>query len=116
MHSLPEVIFSNGSASIVQGSVVWLFCVIYSTSPTLTLSWSYPQDPNIGIPHVRMRKYTSDANKTTLLLVVDSFQSYDNGNYQCTAENMGSVVIGTSSSLTGMLRIVFIKMHSIICI
>jgi cytidylate kinase len=47
-------------------------------------------------------RYSTDINDiTTLLLIVDSFQSSDNGVYQCIAEEMGSISTGPALELTG---------------
>ena len=101
LRSFPEV-FSNGSAAIVQNSIVLLYCIINSFSPNLTLTWTkdgFPLVPNI--PHVRIRKYMSPNHEMTLLLVVDSFQEYDHGRYQCIAEDWGYMISGVSFNLTG---------------
>lgn len=102
LRSFPDVL-SYGNASIVQNSIVFLYCAIHSFSPTLKLSWikdNLPLVPNI--PHVRIRKSTS-RNYKTLLLVVDSFQKNDDGRYWCIAEDWGYMVNGNSFNLTGIL-------------
>lgn len=97
------MLFSIGNVSIAQGSVVWLYCVVYTGLSTLTLTWTKDGRPLVpNIHHVRIRRSASYASNT-LVLVVDSFQDYDNGNYQCTAEINGVVVNGTSLNLRGTL-------------
>ena len=101
--SLPAVLFDGGSQSIVEGSVIWLYCQVNSTSPTLTVTWTKDSVPVVlDVPHIRMRRSTS-ASSTILILIVDNFQSSDTGMYQCTAqEEGGSAVMGTSLMLTGI--------------
>ena len=100
--SLPAVLFDGGSQSIVEGSVIWLYCQVNSTSPTLTVTWTKDSVPVVlDVPHIRMRRSTS-ASSTILILIVDNFQSSDTGMYQCTAqEEQGSAVMGTSLMLIG---------------
>ena len=102
LKSFPEVLFSNGGAAIMKNSIVFLYCVINSFSPTLTMTWTkdgFPLVPNI--PHVRIRKYLSHNQEMTLLLVVDTFQEYDHGSYQCIAEDWRYMISGVSFNLTG---------------
>ena len=101
MTSLPEVLFTGGSRTIVESSVVWLYCEVNSTAPTLTVTWNKDgvalmQD----VPHIRMRSSTS-ASATTLLLVLDNFQVSDGGTYQCSAQDGTSTAMGDTLTLTG---------------
>ena len=102
--SLPAVLFNGGSQTIVEGSVVWLYCLINSISPTLTVTWNKDGIPVVlDVPHVRVWSSTS-ATSSTFLLVVDNFQPSDDGTYQCTAmEEEGNVTTGTLLSLTGII-------------
>lgn len=100
--SLPAELFNGGSQDIVVGSVVWLYCVVNYTEPTLTTTWTRDSAPLIqDIPHVRMPRSTSDGNSTTFILIVDIFRSSDSGVYQCVVEYSGITGMGTALTLTG---------------
>jgi hypothetical protein len=82
--------------------VLFFYCQINTTTPQGTITWTkdgVQLDQNV--PHIRIRASTDSADFTTLLLVVDSFQSSDNGVYQCisTVEDFAN---GSSLALTGM--------------
>ncbi len=97
MTSLPTSLFNNGARSIVEGSVIWLFCEVNSTADTLTATWS--KDGAIleqDTPHIRLRN-SNTSSATTLLLVIDYVELSDAGLYQCTAMN------GQEFSATGMV-------------
>ena len=100
--SLPAVLFAGGSQTVVEGSVVWLYCVVNSTDPTLTVTWNKDGVPVVlDVPHLRTRR-SSITSSTTLLLVVDNFQPSDDGTYQCSAQVQGgSTVMGSALALTG---------------
>ena len=38
--SLPAVLFNGGSQSIVEGSVIWLYCEVDSVSSSLMVTWN----------------------------------------------------------------------------
>ena len=104
MTSLPAVLFDGGSQTIVEGSVVWLYCQVNSTSPTLTVTWNKDSVPMIlDVPHIRIRNEndTSDG-KFISVLIVDNFQTVDNGTYQCTAQEGVDAAMGTPLTLTGI--------------
>ena len=100
--SLPAVLFDGGSQTIVEGSVIWLYCQVNSTDPTLTVTWNKDSVPVVlDVPHIRTRSSTS-ASSSTFLLVVDNFQPSDGGMYQCTAqEEGGNVAMGAPLTLIG---------------
>jgi hypothetical protein len=107
MLSLPDLLFSRGSVNIVQGSVLFLYCHIYSAAPSLRVNWTKDNITLVqNLPHIRMRLSTDIANSTTLLLIVDFFMSRDNGVYQCTAEEPGRVYMGSTLELTGTPTVV----------
>ena len=88
----------------MEGSVVWLYCRVNSISPSLRVTWSKDSDPLVqDVPHVRMRRSTSDAVSSTFFLIVDIFTSSDTGTYQCTAQQQGQTARGSSLILTGLL-------------
>ena len=98
MASLPAVLFNGESQSIVEGSVIWLYCEVDSVSPSLRVTWNKDNIPlEQDVPHIRMRSL-STTSSSTFLLVVDNFQSSDDGTYQCTAED--GVMTGNGSTLT----------------
>ena len=104
MTSLPAVLFDEGSNTIVEGSVVWLYCQVNSVSPTLTVTWNKDSAPVVlDIPHIRIRSSIT-AISSTFLLVVDNFQPSDSGLYQCTAQEGVDTAMGTPLTLTGMLH------------
>ena len=81
--------------------MVWLYCEVNSTSPTLTVTWNKDSVALVqDVPHIRMRSSTS-ASVTTFLLVVDNFQVSDGGSYQCSVQDGTSTVMGEILTLTG---------------
>ena len=101
--SLPAVLFAGGSQTVVEGSVVWLYCVVNSTDPTLTVTWNKDGVPVVlDVPHLRTRR-TSTTSSTTLLLVVENFQPSDSGTYQCSAQVKRELIaMGSPLALIGM--------------
>ncbi len=103
MSSFPSSLFDRGSHDIVEGSVVWLYCEVNSTSPSLRVTWNKDSVPLVqDVPHVRIRTTTSTTT-TTSILIVDNFQDSlsDGGVYQCIAEDQGTTGNGTALTLTG---------------
>ena len=85
VQSRPEILFGN--TSVVEGSVIWLYCEVNSIATTLTAFWN--KDTRVlieDVPHIRMRNSTSDSS-TTFFLVIDNFQMSDSGRYQCVIQN-----------------------------
>ena len=104
MTSLPAVLFNGGSQSIVEGSVIWLYCEVDSVSPSLRVTWNKDNVPLIqDVPHVRMRN-SSTTSSSTFLLIVDNFQSPDGGTYQCSAEDGVMTGNGSTLILTGAVH------------
>ena len=96
--TLPDVLFQNsgGVHSIVEGSVIWLYCTDVSTTATPSITWtkdgvSLVNDP----PHIRI----SSSNDT--LLVVDNFGLADDGVYLCQASDGTAAVSSSNLTLTG---------------
>ena len=99
--SLPDLFFNTGSQSIVQGSVVLLYCNVNSTSLNLIATWSKDGDPLFNdLPHIHIRSSRFNDFTTILLTVVD-FQPSDGGSYQCSAEELVDTAIGTTANLIG---------------
>ncbi len=100
MTSLPAVLFSGGHESILEGSVIWLYCEVNCVDPTLTVKWKKDHVPLIqDIRHIRMRAVSS----STFLLIVDNFQASDSGTYRCEAHVGGddNFMVGSPLTLTG---------------
>ena len=101
--SLPDLLFngSNPSRSIVEGSVIWLFCEVNSNSSTLSLMWNKDGESLVqDVPHIILRTYTTSSS-TTLLLVLDNVVSSDAGLYQCAAQDGQITATGKALNITG---------------
>ena len=102
MISLPDALFNGGSQTVVEGSVVWLYCQVSIKTLTVTATWTKDSVPLVqDVPHIRMRSSQTDTD-TTFLLVVDTFQSSDSGVYQCTVQDGAMTAMGTALMLTGI--------------
>ena len=102
MTSLPAALFNGGSQTVVEGSVVWLYCQVNSRTPTVRATWTKDSVQLVqDVPHIHMRSSQTDAD-TTFLLVVDTFQSSDSGVYQCIVQNAAMIGLGTALMLTGI--------------
>jgi hypothetical protein len=98
--SFPDLLFSGGSRTIVEGSAVWLYCLVTSRRP-LVMTWEKDGIPLVqDVPHIRMRR-SQDGEVVTYLLVVEPFQSSDSGAYQCTAWLDKEERSGNSLTLAG---------------
>ena len=99
---LPNVLFQNngGVHNIVEQSMIWLYCTADSANATIT--WTKDRETLVNDPaHIRIRSFNSSEMSTTSSLVVDNFQTPDNGNYECQARD-GMVTVNSSTlSLTG---------------
>jgi len=99
---LPDILFQNNSGdhNIVEQSVIWLYCTANSAAATIT--WTKDGVTLVNDPtHIRIRSFNSSEMSTTSSLVVDNFQSPDNGSYVCQARD-GMVTVNSSTlSLTG---------------
>ena len=98
VNSYPKLLFSGESQTVVEGSVVWLYCKINSNAPSLRVVWSKDGTPLIqDVPHIRLRS-SIDADTSTLLLVLDVLHASDSGAYQCRA---GNTAVGETLALIG---------------
>ena len=104
MNSYPKFFFSGESRTVVEGSVVWLYCEINSNvsrMDTLRVVWNKDGTPLIqDVPHIRLRS-SIDTNSFTLLLVLDDLHAPDSGTYQCRAQNRGVTDVGELLALIG---------------
>ena len=101
MTYLPDTLFSGSSTSVVEGSVLWLYCEANSTSSSLSVSWSKDGGSLVqDVPHIRLRTSTSSSS-TTLLLVLDNVVSSDTGVYQCTAQDGLDTASGSGLTIKG---------------
>ena len=99
--SLPSSFFSGSSTSVVEGSVIWLYCEVNSISSTLSVTWNKDGGQLVqDVPHIRLRT-TDTSSSTTLLLVIDNVVSSDAGVYQCTAREGQDYVSGDNFTMTG---------------
>ena len=99
--SLSDILFQNNSGvhNIVEQSVIWLYCTADSVNGTIT--WTKDGVTLVNDPaHIRIRNYSSGMS-TTSSLVVDNFQTPDNGNYVCQARDGMMTVNSSIVSLTG---------------
>ena len=104
MTSLPAALFNGGSQTVVEGSVVWLYCQVDSKTPNVTATWTKDNVTLVqDVPHIRMRSSQTDTD-TTFLLVVDTFQSSDSGVYQCTVQDGAMTGMGTALMLSGIWK------------
>ena len=98
---LPNVLFQNNSGvhNIVEQSVIWLYCTANSTNATIT--WTKNGVTLVNDPtHIRIRSSSSGVS-TTSSLVVDNFQSSDNGSYVCQGRDGVLTMNSSTLSLTG---------------
>ena len=99
--SLPSLFFNVSSTSVVQGSVIWLYCVVNSASSALSVAWNKDGELLVqDVPHVRLRAFITSSS-TTLLLVIDNVVSSDAGVYQCTAMDRLNYIGGDNFTMTG---------------
>ena len=100
MTSLPAL-FSGSGQTVVEGSVIWLYCEASSTSPTLTVTWNKDNTEIVeDVPRIFTRRSTSGSS-TTFLLGVDNLQVSGGGTYQCSVQDGADTVTGDMISLTG---------------
>ena len=98
---LPDILFQNNSGihNIVDQSVIWLYCT--ANSAAATIIWTKNGVTLVNDPaHIRIRS-SSSGMSTTSSLVVDNFQSSDNGSYVCQARDGMMTVNSSMLSLTG---------------
>lgn len=101
MTSLPDVFFSEGTRNhtILVDSVIWLYCLANPKSPTLTVTWTKDNEPLIqDVPHIRLRS----SDNSTYILIVEDFQVFDSGAYQCIAQDGNITTPGSQASLIGI--------------
>ena len=105
--SLPEILFSDESQTIAPHSVIWLYCEVtgYSTESALIVTWLKNNKTLVhNAPHIRLRNYTSNSS-FKLALIVEPFQTPDNGVYQCTAKQINTETAGRLLTLTGYYKL-----------
>lgn len=96
--SFPDVLFSGGSQSLLEGSVVWLYCQVNIQSSSLKLAWNKDSEQLVqNMPHIRLR-----SSDSTLILVIDGFRFSDSGLYQCLAWDHVETALGTELALSGI--------------
>jgi len=96
--SHPSIFFENGHKTLVEGSVVWLYC---SISADFSTFWTKDSEEIVqNAPHIRMRKF-NDRNTVTSVLVIDKVIEADGGKYQCQAKQGSKLETGPSTNLTG---------------
>ena len=82
--------------------MVWLYCAVNSTAPTLTVAWYKDGNPLVqDVPHIITRR----TSPSMFVLILNDMQVSDNGAYHCTAldeysKDRGN---GTKLNLTGKL-------------
>ena len=98
---LPDILFQNNSGihNIVEQSVIWLYCTANSVNATIT--WTKDGVTLVNDPaHIRIRSSSSGMSSTSSL-VVDNFQTSDDGSYVCQARDGMTTVNSSTLSLTG---------------
>ena len=98
---LLDILFQNNSGvhNIVEQSVIWLYCAANSANATIT--WTKDGVTLVNDPaHIRIRS-SSSGMSTTSSLVIDNFQSPDNGSYECQAKDGMMTASSSTLSLTG---------------
>ena len=98
---LPDSLFQNNSGvhHIVEQSVIWLYCT--ANSANVPITWTKDGVTLVNDPaHIRIRSSSSEMS-TTSSLVVDNFQTPDNGSYECQARDGMMTVNSSTLSLTG---------------
>ena len=104
MTSLPAL-FSGSGQTVVEGSVIWLYCEASSASPTLTVTWNKDNTEIVeDVPRIFTRRSTS-ASSTTFLLGMDNLQVSDGGTYQCSVQDGADTVTGGIVTLTGNVAV-----------
>ena len=113
VQSYPDFLFSERSEDIVEGSVIVLHCRVHNTAITMNITWTRNGTPLVpDLSHIRMTKSRSNDNSTLLMLTVNSFESSDNGIYQCIAEDMENISMGAVLMLTGTVVRTYAKIYS----
>ena len=107
------MLFSGESLNILEGSVVWLYCLADPISPNLTITWAKDDETLVqDVPHIRLMSTGSNGDMySTFILVIDKFQASDSGEYQCIAQEGGIVSLGNTTRLIGKVFaiVAFIK-------
>ena len=101
INPLPDILFQNNSGvhNIVEQSVIWLYCTV--DSATATITWTKDGETLVNDPaHIRIRSFNSSEMSTTSSLVVDNFQTSDNGTYVCQARDGMLTTSSSTLSLT----------------
>ena len=98
------MLFLDGSQNILEGSVVWLYCLTIPKSPAVTVTWNKDGKPLVqDVPHIRLRSTGSDADMySTFLLVIEPVDITDSGVYQCSAQEGENIAMGPALTITGM--------------
>ena len=85
----------------MEGSVIWFYCEVNSTSSALSVTWNKDGGQLVqDVPHIILRT-SNTSSLTTLLLVLDNTGSSDAGLYQCTAQDGQDTATGTTLTITG---------------
>ena len=80
--------------------MILLYCTVESTN--VTFSWTKDGSPVvINVPHL-FERTCNDSTVTKSVMTIDSFQSNDNGTYQCIATDGQQCGCGNATTLTGM--------------
>jgi len=92
----------NTHTSIVEETVIWLYCTANSATAIPNITWmkdgvTLVNDP----PHIRIRSSSNTLLSNTSSLVVDNFQTSDDGTYLCQASDGTATMNSSTLSLTG---------------
>ena len=102
LEALPDVLFvdNSGVHNVKLGTVIRARCTASSSSAPV-VTWFKDGDSLLNDPpHIRIRTSTDDTEVTSVL-TIDNFNTGDDGDYYCQANDSTTTLTSTTLSLTG---------------